>query len=69
MTNRERYILNQAPYDLMLAIERNTGTCPIRAVAGISRDEKIRLCSICAENECEQCVMEWLNGGYERVRE
>lgn len=40
MKNRERYITSRNEYDLMLDIERNTRICPIRAVAGISHDEK-----------------------------
>ncbi len=40
MKNREKYLINISEFDLMSSIEENTGVCPIRAVAGISRVEK-----------------------------
>ena len=61
MTNRERYILKRNEYDLMLGIEENTGICPIRTVAGITHEEKIRRCVNYAPDSCEVCVADWLN--------
>lgn len=61
MTNRERYILKRNEYDLMLCIEENTGICPIRAVAGISRQEKILRCCRYVHDNCEVCSADWLN--------
>ena len=61
MKNRDRYILRRNEYDLMLEIEKNTGICPIRAVAGISHDEKVIRCINYAPDSCEVCVAEWLN--------
>lgn len=61
MKNRDRYILHRNEYDLMLDIEKNTGICPIRAVAGISHDEKFMRCCRYAYDGCEGCVGEWLN--------
>lgn len=73
MKNREKYIAKHNEYDLMTAIERNTGCCPIRAVAGISREEKIVRCAVALRRSdahmagydpdaaCKHCVQRWLN--------
>ena len=61
MTNRDRYIIKRNEYDLMCAVEKNTGICPIRAVAGISREEKIMRCYRYAKESCEACIQNWLN--------
>ena len=61
MKNRDRYILHRNEYDLMLDIEKNTGICPIRTVAGISKEEKIMRCFGYVHDGCEVCVQEWLN--------
>ena len=61
MKNRDRYILHRNEYDLMLDIEKNTGICPIRAVAGIKREKKILRCVSYVHGGCEVCVLEWLN--------
>lgn len=65
MKNREKYIATRNEYDLMTAIERNTGCCPIRAVAGISQEEKIVRCAKTVkagpDTGCKDCVLNWLN--------
>jgi len=61
MTNRKKYFTKQNEYDLMMAIENNTGTCPIRAVAGISREEKIMRCYKYVHSGCKKCTQNWLN--------
>ena len=61
MKNRDRFILHRNEYDLMLDIEKNTGICPIRAVEGIKREEKILRCVSYVHGGCEVCVQEWLN--------
>ena len=61
MTYREHYITKRNEHDLMMAIEQNTGICPIRAVAGINHDDKIRRCVTYAPESCEVCVQDWLN--------
>ena len=73
MKNRKKYILKRNEYDLMMAIERNTGTCPIRAVAGICTEEKIVRCAEALRRvnaakagydpdaACKYCVQSWLN--------
>lgn len=61
MTNRERFFLSRNEYDIMLEIEKNGSICPIRAVAGISREEKIMRCLGYIHDGCEVCVQEWLN--------
>ena len=61
--NRDKYILNRNEHDLLITIEENTGICPIRAVAGISRDEKIERCYKHIKSGCNGCIQEWLNEG------
>lgn len=61
MKNREKYFTKQCEYDLMMNIERNTGSCPIRAVAGISREEKIMRCFRYVHDGCSKCIQNWLN--------
>ena len=60
--NRDK-ILKTNEYDLLMDIEKNTGICPIRAVAGITRDEKLERCCIYVHEGCEVCVQSWLNEG------
>ena len=61
--NRDRYILKRNEYDLLMTIESNTGICPIRAVAGIAREEKNERCCTYVHEGCEVCVQSWLNEG------
>lgn len=60
MKNRQRYILQRNELDLLLAVARNTEKCPIYAVGATSpRLEEIG--DTCNEDECPDCVQEWLN--------
>lgn len=61
MTNRDKYILKKNEYDLMMNILQNTTVCPIRAVAGISTEEKIERCYKYVHDGCEECIQKWLN--------
>ena len=61
--NRDRYILKRNEYDLLMAIEANTGICPIRTVAGITREEKLERCCTYIHEGCGICVQHWLNEG------
>lgn len=60
--NRDK-ILKTNEYDMLMDIEKNTGICPIRAVAGITREEKIERCCTFVHEGCEVCVQSWLNEG------
>ncbi len=60
MKNRDR-ILNTCTYDLLMAIEKNTGICPIHAVVGLSRHDKTMRCCKYVYSGCEGCVQNWLN--------
>lgn len=61
MKNRDKYIIKANEYDMMLAIEKNTCICPIRAVAGILSHEKLERCYRHRKDGCEECVQEWLD--------
>ncbi len=61
MKNREKYLINISEFDLMSSIEENTGVCPIRAVAGISRVEKAERCLRFVHEGCKSCAQAWLN--------
>lgn len=61
MKNREKYFTKQSEYDLMMNIEQNTYVCPIRAVAGISSQNKIERCYRYKNKGCGSCIQEWLN--------
>ena len=59
MTNRERYVTKRCEYDMLLAINKNTGCCPIKALSG---DYKYSRC-LEACYHCETCLQAWLNEG------
>lgn len=61
MKNRDKYLVNRNEYDLMTAIEENTGICPIRAISGISKESKVARCKKYAKAGCKKCVQSWLN--------
>jgi hypothetical protein len=61
MKNREKYITKVNECDLMNTIEKNTGICPIRAVAGIKKWEKLCRCLIHIKKGCNACIQDWLN--------
>lgn len=61
MKNRDKYITKCNEHDLMMKIEQKTGLCPIRVVAGISREEKIMRCYKYVRESCSECVAAWLN--------
>lgn len=61
MTNREKYFTWRNEYDLMCAVESNTAICPIRVVAGISREEKVMRCYRYVRESCSECIENWLN--------
>ena len=61
MKNRDHYILQKNEFDIMMDIEKNTNTCPIRAIAGISRETKIMRCYNYRHEGCDKCVQKWLN--------
>ena len=60
MTNRER-LNNTCTYDVLVDMANNSGICPIQAVAGISREDKIMRCYKYVHDGCEQCIQNWLN--------
>lgn len=59
-TNRDR-LLQTCTYDMLVNMANNAGICPIQAVAGISRETKIRRCYTYVHDGCEQCIQSWLN--------
>lgn len=61
MKNRDKYFTQKNEYDLMMDIEKNTNTCPIRVIAGISREAKIMRCYNYRHEGCDKCVQKWLN--------
>lgn len=61
MKNREKYFTKKNEYDFMKAVEQNTGICPIRAVAGISQEQKIKRCYTYVKTGCNGCIQNWLN--------
>lgn len=61
MTNRDKYITKRNESDLMIAINQNTGICPIRAVAGISQEKKLERCFTHVKTGCNGCIQSWLN--------
>lgn len=61
MRNREKYFIKANEYDIMKAINQNTGICPIRAVAGITTGEKLHRCSLHIGEGCNNCIQDWLN--------
>jgi hypothetical protein len=61
MKNRTRYIIHRNEYDLMCSILDNTTACPIRAVAGISKEEKVKRCLERVREGCKACIQAWLN--------
>jgi hypothetical protein len=61
MKNRDKYIVSRNEYDLMTAIEENTGICPIRAISGISKENKVTRCTKYAKAGCKECIQDFLN--------
>jgi hypothetical protein len=45
----------------MTAIEENTGICPIRAISGISKENKVTRCTKYAKAGCKECIQDFLN--------
>jgi hypothetical protein len=45
----------------MCSILDNTTACPIRAVAGISKEEKVKRCLEHVREGCKACIQAWLN--------
>ena len=60
MKNREA-ITQQCIYDLLMKVEKNAAICPIHAVVGLTRYDKIMRCYKYVNDGCEKCVQEWLN--------
>ena len=60
MKNRDR-LLGTCTYDMLVDMANNSGVCPIQAVAGISRENKIMRCYEHVHDGCEKCIQEWLN--------
>ena len=46
---------------MLVDMANNSGVCPIQAVAGISRENKIMRCYEHVHDGCEKCIQEWLN--------
>lgn len=59
-TNRDR-LLQTCTYDILVNMANNTGICPLQAVSGIPREDKIMRCYKYINDGCEKCIQEWLN--------
>lgn len=69
MTNRERYLIMQNEYDLMINILKS-GACPIRAIVGV-RSHPINMLCKAMDEDCPECIQKWLNeeeAGYDTQR-
>ena len=44
-----------------MKVEKNAAICPIHAVVGLTRYDKIMRCYKYVNDGCEKCVQEWLN--------
>lgn len=68
MTNRDKYFTKKNPYDLLIAIHKNTTKCAIKVITGC-RDKDLP-CSnwgwIFEDKTCEQCLQKWLNASNEK---
>ena len=60
MKNREQ-LNNTCTYDILVNMANNVGICPLQAVAGIPREEKIMRCFNHIQGGCEPCIQQWLN--------
>lgn len=62
MKNRDKYFTKQNPYDLLIAINKNTTKCAIMVVTGCANPP----CPKDSEETCEQCLQNWLNASTEK---
>lgn len=69
MNNRDKYIINKSPYDLMMQIKENTKECAVKAVGGKSIEKyngeaKLRCAAF---GSCSECIQNWLNSEGDKV--
>ena len=65
MKNRDRYILKQNEYDMLIKIQSTMwaeGLCVIDALTGeYQYGEKKERCLASIDCNCESCIQKWLN--------
>ena len=63
MTNRERYILRQNEYDLLIGIQAaiGSGLCQCVIEALTVKDYPCPDDKMCTLDTCRECVQRWLN--------
>lgn len=69
MNNRDKYIINVSPYDLMMQIKENTKECAVKAVGGktiqkYNGEAKLRCAAF---GSCSECIQNWLNSEGDKV--
>lgn len=68
MTNRERYILRQNEYDLLIGLQAaiGSGLCQCVIEALTAKEYPCPDDKVCMLSTCEKCIQEWLNKESER---
>jgi len=59
MKNRERYILRQNEYDLLVKIQAVMAGCVLEALTG--KDYPCPDDKVCMLSTCMECIQKWLN--------
>lgn len=57
MNNRQRYILNVNPYDLLINIQKELSRPDVYCVLDLITEKYHK----CKSDSCEECIQQWLN--------